>query len=69
MGSLKRFEEFRFVGVRDRMRFYDSEDPDQAAELATAVEERDLFGRNLLQTFAPDTEPEARNRGFRPARI
>lgn len=68
MGRLKRFEEFRFIGVRDRMRFYDSEDPDQAADLQAVVEERDLYQKNLIQTFAPDLEAEARNRGFKSVR-
>lgn len=43
---------------------YDSDDPEQyelLAEQAAAV-----AGLNLLSTFAPDTEAEARNRGFRP---
>ena len=66
MGRLTRFEEHRFIGTRDTMLLYDC---DEASEM-TALDERvaadDLLGRNLLQTFAPDTVAEARNRGFRP---
>lgn len=46
------------------MRFYDCDDEEQFAELSTRVEEEGLLGANLLQTFAPDTPVEARNRGF-----
>lgn len=67
MPRLRRFESHRFVGTRDTMRVYDCDDPDQFAELEARVETDDLLGRTLLQTFAPDTEAEARNRSFRPA--
>lgn len=59
--------EHRFVGTRDDMRFYDCDDPSQSATLAERVDEDDLVARLLVSTFAPDTEAEARNRGFRPA--
>lgn len=65
MGRLRRFEDHRYVGVRDTMRFYDSDDPARADELEE--EARRVEGANLIQTFGPDTEVEARNRGFRPA--
>ncbi len=65
MGRLRRFEEFRFVGVRDTMIAYDCDDQEQFAELSSRVEEEDLIGRALLSSFAPDTAAEARNRGFR----
>jgi len=68
MGGLRRFEEYRFVGARDRMRFYDTDDSDQLEALRLLVDGYDLDGRNLLQSFAPDTEAEARNRGFKTAR-
>ncbi len=66
MGRLKRFDEFRFVGDRRTMVAYDCDDDAQLAELVELVERDDLMGRGLLQSFAPDTEAEARNRGFRP---
>ena len=55
----------RFVGARDTMRVYDTDDADQAAALASRVEEDALVERLLIQTFGPDTLAEARNRGFR----
>ena len=65
MGRLRRFEDHRFVGTRDTMKVYDCDDDDQF----TALDDRagELDGRNLFQTFGPDTLTEAANRGFRPA--
>lgn len=65
MSRLARFEEYRFIGTRDTMRFYDCDDEDQFSELSARVAEEDLLGRRLLQTFAPDSLTEARNRSFR----
>lgn len=65
MGRLRRFEDYRYVGSRDTMTVYDCDDEAQYAELSRRVEEEDLLARNLLSTFAPDSLPEARNRGFR----
>ena len=45
---------------------YDCDDPDQYSLLEAQAE--DIDGLNLISTFAPDTEAEARNRGFRPPR-
>ena len=64
MGRLRRFPDNRFVGVRDTMRVYDCDDERQFSALEARAE--DLDGRNLFQTFGPDTLAEARNRGFRP---
>lgn len=66
MSRLSRFEEYRFVGTRDTMRVYDSDDADQFAALEERVAEDDLVDRKLMQAFAPDTLAEARNRGFKP---
>lgn len=66
MNRLARFEDYRFVGARDSMLVYDCDDSDQFAELKGRVDEEDLVGSNLLQSFAPDTLEEAANRGFRP---
>ncbi|MDQ3782548.1 MAG: hypothetical protein M3349_06375 [Actinomycetota bacterium] len=68
MGRLRRFEQHRYLGLRDTMTVYDC---DVAAEFG-AVSDR-LAGEDLLrlrqvQTFGPDTLAEARNRGFRPPR-
>lgn len=45
---------------------YDCDDELQLEGLRAATEELALDQRNLLQAVAPDTLPEARNRGFRP---
>lgn len=67
MSRLSRFEGYRFIGVRDTMLVYDCDDDEQFEELHERVEEEDLSNRLLIQSFAPDTLVEARNRGFRPA--
>lgn len=46
---------------------YDTDNEPQAEELSARVGTDDLFGKNLLQSFAPDELAEARNRGFKPA--
>ena len=68
MARLPRFEEHRFVGTRDDMRFYDCDDADQFAALEQRIEAESLLGAKLLQGFGPDEESEARNRGFKPVR-
>lgn len=69
MPRLRRFEDFRYVGTRDDMRVYDTDDETEAEVLRTRVEDGGLVERNLVQGFAPDELPEARNRGFRPPRL
>lgn len=66
MTRLPRFEEYRFVGVRDTMRVYDCDEAEQFSVLEDRVAEDGLLERKLLQAFAPDTAEEARNRGFKP---
>ena len=66
MGRLRRFEEHRFLGLRDEMRVYDCDDEAQFQALRGRVEAEDLIGRALVASFSPDTLAEARNRGFRP---
>jgi hypothetical protein len=66
VSRLARFADYRFVGLRDTMRVYDSDDPEQFEELERRVKEEDLVSRKLVQSFAPDTVDEARNRGFKP---
>ncbi len=68
MARIKRFESQRYVGSRDTMVVYDTDDASQAEELTARVDADDLHGRNLLQSFAPDELAEARNRGFKSAR-
>ncbi len=47
---------------------YDCDDPEDLAQLEAREDGDRLLQRNLLQTFAPDELPEARNRGFTPLR-
>lgn len=65
MPRLRRFEDYRFVGLRDSMVVFDCDDAKQFEQLS--AEAADLMATNRLSTFAPDTLAEARNRGFRPA--
>lgn len=67
MTRLRRFEEFRFIGTRDTMTVYDTDDPEQSEQIKNRIEKDDLLRRKLLQSFGPDTLTEARNRSFRPA--
>lgn len=64
MNRLSRFAEYRFIGARDTMIVYDCDDQDQFDEIRLRVEEDGLVARTLIQSFAPDTLDEARNRGF-----
>lgn len=64
VARIRRFEHHRYLGTRDDMVVYDCDDPDQFAELSQRLEQDDLMKLDLLQTFGPDTIPEARNRGF-----
>lgn len=66
MSRLSRFEDHRFVGTRDTMRVYDCDDDGQFDDLRERVESERLVERLLVQSFAPDTVDEARNRGFKP---
>ncbi|MEX1281522.1 MAG: hypothetical protein AB1Z55_12470 [Acidimicrobiia bacterium] len=63
----RRLEHHRFIGTRDDMVVYDTDDEAQAAALAERLEADDLIGRRLVSTFGPDTLDEARNRSFKPA--
>ncbi len=54
------------MGDRRTMLVYDCDDPAHLDTLATEVRDSDLVGRLEVQTFAPDTLDEARNRGFHP---
>jgi hypothetical protein len=63
---IKRFEEFRFVGVRDTMVVYDTDDSVQSEALQERIESDDLVMQKQVQAFGPDSLEEARNRGFAP---
>ena len=64
VSRLRRFPDNRFVGRRDKMIVYDCDDPELFDVLTAAVNELALDMGNHLQSFAPDTMDEARNRGF-----
>ena len=66
MPRLRRFERNRFLGARDTMNVYDCDDPEQFAAIEHRCETENLLERKMIQTYAPDTLAEARNRGFRP---
>jgi hypothetical protein len=63
---IKRFEEFRFVGVRDTMVVYDTDNSEQSEALQERIESDDLVMQKQVQAFGPDSLEEARNRGFKP---
>ena len=65
VSRLRRFPENRFIGRRDTMVVFDCDDPVQFADLSTSIEQDGLDIRDELQSFAPDTRDEARNRGFK----
>jgi hypothetical protein len=66
MSRLARFEEYRFIGDRRTMTAYDCDDEAQFETIGAEVGTHDLVTRLQIQSFAPDTLDEARNRGFRP---
>jgi len=65
MGRIRRFDEHRYIGTRDTMIVYDCDDDAQFEELDGRVNGEEMLERNQLQSFGPDSLPEARNRGFR----
>lgn len=65
MARIARFEEHRYVATRDDMRVYDTDVEIESELLSERIAEDNLFNRKLLQSFGPDTLPEARSRGFR----
>jgi hypothetical protein len=67
VSRLSRFESYRFIGTRDDMRVYDCDDDGQFQTLEDRLTRDDLVEQKLVQSFAPDSVEEARNRGFRPA--
>lgn len=67
MSRLARFGDYRYIGVRDTMTFYDCDDVVEFEKLAEMVDGEDLVGRKMLQSFAPDSPEEAANRGFKAA--
>lgn len=66
MSRLPRFENYRFLGLRDTMLVYDCDDAEQFATLEERVEGEGLTQRKMVQSFAPDSLVEAMNRSFQP---
>jgi predicted secreted protein len=60
----QRFEEFRFLGDRERQIVYDCDATD--AETRRAIDA--VVAAERATVFAPDSLAEARNRGYRPHR-
>ena len=65
MPRIRHFEHHRYIGLRDSMLVFDTDDTDQAARVAELVGAGGALERLAVSTFGPDTLAEARNRGFR----
>lgn len=61
MSRPSKFEEFRYLGDKRTLRFYDLDDPDLDEAVVAELMESEQFA-----SFGPDTPAEARNRGYRP---
>jgi hypothetical protein len=66
MVRLRRLEHHRFVGLRDTLVVYDTDDPNQSAQLMARAGTEDVTAALPVVTFGPDDLAEARNRGYRP---
>ncbi len=66
MSRIRRLEHHQFVGLRDTLALYDTDDPDQCALLRGLAGGAEVVAVLPVVTFAPDTAAEARSRGYRP---
>lgn len=66
MPRLHRLEHHRFVGLRDSLTVFDTDDAEQVALLLSRAATADVVGSLPVVTFGPDTLAEARSRGYRP---
>ena len=66
MPRLSKFEEYRFIGYRKNMKVYDCDNPEHFKILEQLEKENELVRNNQLQSFAPDSLEEAKNRSFKP---
>ena len=48
------------------MKVYDCDNPDHFKALEQLEEEKEIVKNNQLQSFAPDSLEEAKNRSFKP---
>jgi hypothetical protein len=62
-----RFEQFRYLGDKRTQRVYDLDATDDNPQVAAAIDE--VMAAECFVVFGPDTLAEARNRGYRPARV
>jgi hypothetical protein len=67
VSRLHRFPDSRYIGRRDVMTVYDSEDEFETQILLQDLPSSADIGNNF-QAFAPDSLAEARNRGFKRVR-
>lgn len=67
MSRPTRFAHVRYLGDKRTQRVYDLDLLDTDPRVAAAVDE--ILAAESFATFAPDTLAEARNRGYRPARV
>jgi hypothetical protein len=63
-----RFEQYRYLGDKRTQRVYDLDALEDDDPVATAAI-NELVASEQCSVFAPDTLAEARNRGYRLARI
>lgn len=68
MARLRRLEHHRFVGLRDLLTVFDTDDPEQRAALVERAGAADPVAVLPVVTFAPDTLAEAASRGYRSPR-
>lgn len=66
MARLRRLENHRFVGLRDTLVVYDTDDAGQVALLVAQAAGEEVTAVLPIVTFGPDTLVEARSRGYRP---
>ena len=60
MSRPTKFEDFRYLGDKRTQWYFDLDDPDVDEEMVAELMEAETFA-----AFSPDTEAEARNRGYR----
>jgi hypothetical protein len=64
MDRPSRYEEHRYLGDKRVQVVYDM---DEITDDEMSARVHELASTSFGQTFGPDTLPEARNRGYRPA--
>ena len=67
MSRPTRFEHYRYLGDKRSLVVYDLDLYGTDPEVTAAVDE--VLAAETFLAFGPDTLAEARNRGYRPARV